>query len=216
MKYISREVTSNQSGVHEKIAEIIDKNRRFVYKKPIQNHNKLAFESAFRIIQECEYSPILDSCCGTGHSTVWLANQFPERVVIGIDQSEVRLHKQHELPANAYLLRTNCEDFWRLCSEANIVFYRHFILYPNPWPKSEHIKRRWHGHPVFTYLPQLSESIEVRSNWSIYIDEFALAWKLLTGKKGVTEEYKTQQYVTRFEEKYSKSGQALFRFFTEK
>ncbi|WMS88224.1 tRNA (guanine(46)-N(7))-methyltransferase TrmB [Pleionea litopenaei] len=212
MEKNSREITSDQEGVHGDLLYLVEKYVNNHYLKPIQNHNKEAFVNILSIIQDDEELPILDSCCGTGMSSFKLAERFPERRVIGIDQSAKRLSKQASKNEQVVLVRANCEDLWRLFVQHDIKFYRHCIFYPNPWPKSEHLKRRWHGHPVFPVLKQLSEQIEVRSNWRTYVEEFAIAWQALTSNTGDLMEFRATENMTLFEKKYQESGQPLYRF----
>ncbi len=210
--YHSKSVYSEQSSVDKNLHNLVIKHRDNLYRKPIQAHNQLAFE---RFTKAYTNQPlILDSCCGTAMSSVKLAKKFSKHLVVGIDQSKHRLNKQNnylELPHNCLLLQTNCEDFWRLCLENNIYFDKHFILYPNPWPKTHHLKRRWHGHPSFVTLPKLSKSIELRSNWLVYLQEFAYAWQLLSEKRFEVNELKVSEPLTLFEKKYSASGQPLYQ-----
>ena len=53
-------------------------------------------------------------------------------------------------PKNCLLLRANMIDFWLLVAhQSDWHITAHYILYPNPFPKSKHLRRRWHGHPVY-------------------------------------------------------------------
>ena len=211
----SRSVSSNQDGVHNNLEGLVLKHIKSKYQKPYQKHNEQAFEQFSMRIQDGGFSKlILDSCCGTAMSSVQLSHQNPDALIVGIDQSIHRLNKQGSadvLPENCLLLQTNCEDFWRLCAENEIKFDEHYILYPNPWPKSNHLKRRWHGHPVFPVLKDISSTLELRSNWSVYLAEFARAWQLLTGKEYSVKSLNYQAPLTLFEKKYHQSQQDLFQ-----
>lgn len=117
---------------------------------------------------------ILDSGCGVGLSTLQLAAQNPDTPVIGIDRSFVRLTKEikpHLLreaqlsdfveavnkvsdkdnnndgqPTNYLFLRAELADFWMLVARnTDWIVDRHYLLYPNPYPKAKHLRRRWHG-----------------------------------------------------------------------
>lgn len=208
----SRAVTSNQKGVHERLEEVVLRHRSSSYLKPVREHNLKAFERLQAFLDKGWQGLILDSCCGTGQSTLRLAAEFPGHAVVGIDQSEARLGREGLTPpSNLCLLRGNCEDLWRLCLQHGIRADRHYLLYPNPYPKSVHLKRRWHGHPVFPLLPQLAPVTELRSNWRLYLEEFAWAWKWLGHSFPAIGEWRPQTPWTRFESKYLASGQALFR-----
>jgi tRNA G46 methylase TrmB len=79
---------------------------------------------------------ILDSYCGTGMSTAVLAAQYPEALVVGIDQSASRLAKHQVVDHQNYLLlQAEAESFWRCLVEAEMPLAAHWMLYPNPWPK---------------------------------------------------------------------------------
>ena len=207
----SKTVQSNQQGIHENLETLVKRHLLSNYRKPIQRHNQQAFQHFLSQTETIKQPRILDSCCGTGQSTIELAKRYPDHWVIGIDQSEHRLSRVVEQPKNLLLLQANCEDFWRLCVEASIRFEHHYILYPNPWPKKIHLKRRWHGHPVFPYLAKLSEDLTLRSNWPIYLEEFAESWFWLTGKRYSVESYEPENFMTLFEKKYALSGQALYQ-----
>ncbi|WP_053981266.1 hypothetical protein [Marinagarivorans algicola] len=213
----SREISSSQQGLHEHLESIVLKHMAHPFQKPVQLHNQQAFEAFLQVKQRLNLEGmLLDSCCGTGLSSYRLACANPNKLVVGLDQSQSRLTRDtehlHNLPANCLLLRANCEDFWRLCVEHGITFDKHSILYPNPYPKAKHFQRRWHGHAAFPLLNALAPVIEVRSNWLIYIEEFAAAWQLLTGQKGTIAEIHPRKALTLFEKKYAASGQALWGF----
>ncbi len=212
----SRSICSNQTGPHERLIEIVSKHISSPYKKPYRQHNLDAFKQLqARVAAHHNNKLILDSCCGTGMSTRVLANRNPEHLVIGVDQSAHRLNKQGApTPENCIFLQANCEDLWRLCVSENMHFEEHYILYPNPYPKAVHFKRRWHGHPVFPSLKTLSEKLVVRSNWDLYVKEFSLAWKHLTGTQADIAPFVTHKPMTLFEKKYGLSGQALYELVT--
>ncbi|MGM0825399.1 MAG: tRNA (guanine(46)-N(7))-methyltransferase TrmB [Pseudomonadota bacterium] len=213
MQQPSRPVASNQSGPHHDLARRVSRCLAHPLRKPIAAHTQQAFDAAaeWRAVQPGRL--ILDAGCGVGLSTRRLAEQFPDHAVIGIDRSDDRLTRSHgELPANARLVRADLVDFWRLAHVAGWTPERHYLLYPNPYPKASHLKMRWHGHPVFPTLLALGGLLEVRSNWRLYIDEFALAVAQVTGQQAEVSEWVPDgDYLTPFEAKYHQSGQALWR-----
>lgn len=158
---------------------------------------------------------VLDSACGTGESTAALARRHPEALVVGIDQSEERigrgLRKLHAaLPGNALLLRADATDIWALLAQQRMRLAHHYLLYPNPWPKSEHLQRRWHGHPRFRELLALGGHIELRTNWALYAEEFGAALRC-AGWQAETSAVNDAEPLTPFERKYRDSGHALTR-----
>lgn len=159
---------------------------------------------------------VLDAGCGTGHSTRELARRHSEALVVGIDQSAARLARvgaEHRprLEGNCLWVRADLATIWRLVQAARWPVTHHYLLYPNPWPKSAHLARRWHGHPVFPTLLALGGTLELRSNWSVYVEEFCRAATLVTGRSATPRrlpEYAAP--VSPFERKYAASGHELW------
>lgn len=141
-----------------------------------------------------------------------LAARFAEAEVVGIDQSAYRLARSpSQRPDNLHLFRARAEDFWRLLLRAGIRPVRHFLLYPNPWPKPAHLVRRWHGHPVFPSLLALGGEIELRCNWAIYAEEFAIAARCCGALPSAVVSFDCTDPLSPFERKYADSGHQLFR-----
>ena len=222
----SRPVTSNQSDVHDQLSSLVARYATTHFKKPVADVNRHAFVQAISNWRAAgSPSLIIDAGCGVGLSTLNLANTFSQSFVIGIDQSADRLGRQiawhGDTPTNCIRIRADLVDFWRLLLEAGIYPAQHYLLYPNPWPKKTQLGRRWHGHPVFPVIIALGGIIECRSNWKIYIDEFAAALRQLSGQTVMSEAYcvappgntatALAPALTPFEEKYRASGHALWR-----
>jgi tRNA G46 methylase TrmB len=213
----SSPVTSAQTGIHEHLAELLTRHVASDFRKPVMSYNRSAFETAMAAWRATGSAPlILDAGCGVGLSTLNLASQFPRHFVIGIDQSADRIGRNTrwpgEPPANQIRLRADLVDIWRLLGEAGIRLDRHYVLYPNPWPKKAQLARRWHGHAVFPAAVALGGYFECRSNWAIYIEECAAALQQLCGLPVAVEAYDPGTTpITPFEQKYQASGHALWR-----
>ena len=68
-------------------------------------------------------------------------------------ESESEAETSVQLMSNAMLLRAELSDFFTLVAyESDWVVHSHYLLYPNPYPKGKHLKRRWHGHPIFPVM----------------------------------------------------------------
>ena len=211
----SRSIVSNQPGLHEKLDEIVLKHLSAEFKKPIAEHTQAAFDQVNEKVQAFNGPLILDSCCGVGESTANLANRHPDALVIGIDKSSHRLDKHDieykQTDAGQYILvQADLNDFWRLAVAANWQPSHHYLLYPNPWPKAKHLQRRWHGAAIFPYIVKLGGRLELRSNWDIYVKEFARSLEL-AGHKCDVELYESDTAITPFERKYWASGQQSHR-----
>lgn len=218
MRANSRVPTSAQTDIHVQLGRLLERHAATPFRRPLADYNRAAFdESMARYAREGDGRPlILDSCCGVGESSLGLARQFPEHYVIGVDQSAARLarapsSRSGEAARNLQLVRADLVDYWRLMLESGVRPERHYLLYPNPWPKIGHLSRRWHGHPVFPTVLALGGRLECRSNWPIYIDEFCFAVARLTGIAVRREEYEPAIGETPFERKYLESGHALYR-----
>ena len=217
MRSTSREITSNQSAVHERLVEVVLRHQQQLFLKPVADHTRQAFDVvAARLLSASDAGLIMDSCCGTGYSSRQLAAEYPEHWVIGLDRSAHRLSKQsaesqNAMPENLLLVQADCVDFWRLAVEEGWQLQRHYLLYPNPYPKAAQLKKRWHGHPAFNDLIRLGGLLEVRSNWEIYIQEFALALETAGQKNTRQEAWNPASPLTLFERKYQQSSQALYR-----
>ncbi|MFA7292531.1 MAG: methyltransferase domain-containing protein [Rhodocyclaceae bacterium] len=206
--------TSAQTGIHDRLGELLDRHLREPFRKPVLDYNRAAFAQSMAAWAAwgSERPLILDTGCGTGASSIGLALRHPDSFVIGVDQSSDRLATvKGELPANLCLVRADLVDYWRLLAEQKVRSSRHFLLYPNPWPKIGHLSRRWHGHAVFPVLPALGGIIECRSNWQIYVEEFAFALGRVIGREVPWGSFVADEPVSPFERKYRDSGQALYR-----
>lgn len=232
----SRSVSTNQLESHEKLTELVNKYLNSETQKPIQEHTTDAFQRVQHwLTQFAGRNIVLDSCCGVGESSWRLAKQYPDTVIVGIDKSLDRLQKHgQQLEYREYsehassisddivnrqtgdevffsrdnycVVRADVIDFWRLINQHDWQVEKHYLLYPNPYPKASQVQKRWHGTPSFKDILNIGGEITVRSNWKIYIEEFAFALTI-AGKQprviGVTQ----QEPFTPFERKYWNSGQ---------
>lgn len=216
----SRQVSSNQHGPHVRLKACVQGHYANAWCEPLHQASVSAFDALQELLEPAEQRRlVLDLGCGTGQSTVELAKLHPARIVIGVDRSEIRLH---ELPSgqlasrrgNCIWIRARLETFWRLVYGADWDVEKQYLLYPNPWPKSAQLKKRWHGHPVFPIVLAVCGNIELRCNWQIYAEEFArvVAWS--GGNKAETELFSPEIPISPFERKYAASGHQLYRVCT--
>lgn len=211
----SRIPASAQPGVHDALRERVRKHLTEPFRKPFADYNRAACAAALAG-WDGRAPLILDAGCGVGHSTIQLAREFPDHWVIGVDQSQDRLARRKPYPAallpqNMVFVRADLVDLWRLLDQAGVRLARHYLLYPNPWPKIGHLGRRWHAHPVFPAMLALGGVLECRSNWQVYIEEFAVALAEALGRPVPWTVFEAPQPLTPFERKYRDSGQTLYR-----
>ena len=228
----ARSVTSNQIDIYKNLEAVVRKYATTTFLRPVADHTREAFEQVSEFMRSFYGSQatgrltgrldlVLDSGCGTGESTIHLARKFPNVPVIGIDKSAVRLSKAgKECPANAFWVRAELLDFWRLALERvqagewNIL--HNALYYPNPWPKECEATRRFHLHPIFPVLMRLSPVTELRTNWEIYAREYKEAARIagdcLSLNVGVEcSTFSPENPETAFERKYQTAGQELYR-----
>jgi tRNA (guanine-N7-)-methyltransferase len=222
----SKAIISNQAGIHEKLDEVVQKHLSHAFQKPYQVHTQEAFAQmdvlvqAF-LVENLDAEIILDACCGVGQSTRILAKENPQALVVGVDKSDHRINKNVEgfdvddgfTADNFHLVRADLNDFYRLVKQANWPVSKHYILYPNPWPKSKHLQRRWHGSAVFPQMTSIGQQLILRSNWRIYLAEFQQAAKLvdLQGEILSLPVVDSSLALTPFEAKFQGSGQACWQ-----
>lgn len=212
----SRRISSNQRHLHPRLAKEVRKHLQSRYLRPVARHNREAYRQLQAALEQCARPLVLDSFCGTGQSTAELARRHPHHLVVGIDKSAARLARHARSDSENYLLlQADCEDIWQLLAQDGLDVERHYLLYPNPWPKAAHLQRRVHGHPSFPLLLHLAQRaggyVEVRSNWQLYVEEFGVAMHL-SGSPGRIGRIGAAPPITLFERKYLRSGHDLWAF----
>ncbi|HXW53590.1 MAG TPA: methyltransferase domain-containing protein, partial [Myxococcota bacterium] len=163
-----------------KLVGLVVKHATTTFQRPFPDHQIDAFNQIAAFLARVDLPLIIDSGCGTGLSSQKLATLFPDHAVVGIDKSENRLQRAIKpLAKNLLLVRGELSDLWRLLASAELSVARHYLLFPNPWPKACQIKRRFYAHPVFKTMASLAPYFELRTNWLVYAEECALALTIL-------------------------------------
>ena len=212
MQANSRQVSSNQHHVHPKLTAVVRRHLTAQDRTPLSAHSISAYEALTRELSERPRPLVLDSFCGTGHSTASLAKNHPHHLVVGIDKSGQRLSKHPSGSSTNYLLlQADCEDIWKLLVQDGVNTDYHYMLYPNLWPKAKHLQRRVHGHASFPLVLRMGGHIELRSNWQIYVEEFGLAMHL-AGYRGRISKVPESLGLSLFEQKYRQSGHELWAY----
>lgn len=232
----SRAVTSKQNGVHEDLIKLVNRHREHDFKRPIAQHTQQAFVHFLEWLDDWQGDLVVDACCGVGESTMRLAQQFPLSRVVGIDKSIARLGKHHSYQetisnttiaspnaCNYQLFQADLNDFWRLLAQylkdnkPAWTISEQYIFYPNPYPKKSQLGKRWHASALLPSILAVSNNLELRSNWSIYLQEFLVAAQQY-GLSGEISEIKREdvnesgiQAITPFERKYLDANQTCFK-----
>ncbi len=206
-------IVSSQALPHKNLAKLVHKYQNSEFRDSIPKHAYDAFYNASEFVGSNKI--ILDCGCGTGESSYRLALKYPDYKVIAVDKSIDRLQRSHthgDRPANLLFLQCDCIHLWQLIHKAEWKLARHYLFYPNPWPKPGHLQRRWHGHHVFPVMLSLGGELTLRTNWEVYAREFLQALRMNTvGKVEMNElKLKANEAFTPFERKYIQSEHALF------
>ena len=207
----SNPVSSSQLHSHPQLGQLVRKHLQKPTQRPAASHSREAFEGVRPLVEEKSLPLVFDSFCGTGMSTRLLAEKHPDCLVIGIDKSAHRLARHNSATPNNYLLvQADCGDFWRLALAAGWHLHKHYLLYPNPWPKRGQLKRRLQGSADLPALLALGGSIELRSNWQVYVEEFGSAL-IVAGEYPRIDLLQVEQPISLHEGKYAASGHSLWR-----
>jgi len=211
----SRRISSSQDGVHPRLARLVDKHLARAWQAPLHSPSVAAFEAVQEEIAGEGGQLVLDSGCGTGESTRWIARAHRDSLVIGVDKSPARLARTGATSfphreGNVLWVRADLPSFWRLALTAGWRLRHHYLLYPNPWPKPSQLQRRWHAHPVFPVMLRLGGRLELRCNWEIYALEFAAAANRVLGAEVAPRLLAESVISTPFERKYRASGHPLY------
>lgn len=219
----SRRISTTQVGIHADLLVLVEKHYRQPFLRPIATYSEQAFAAANQFVQKRRAPVIVDMCCGTATSSVLLAQKFADYSVVAFDQSANRLQKYLNgkcfySQQNLLITRANALDFCRQIISHQWRCARLYILYPNPYPKPKHIGRRWQGHALLPYLLKIAPKIQLRSNWPLYLQEFAAAAAFATQLDGslILQQSELQKlavagdYLSAFEQKYANSAQDLY------
>lgn len=214
----SKPVSSPQTMMHPRLSEVLTRHQNHPDQSPIAAFSNAIWPQV-QAFAGLHPALILDLGCGTGESTANLAQRNPSSGVLGLDRSGVRLAwtNKRKAPSESSSrhihVRGDQYDLLRLMRANGVRAEKVYLLYPNPSPKPEHLKRRWHAHPIWPTLLSVTNYIELRTNWSIYAEEFAFAlrmcgWTVLLEPVVIDA---SKSALSLFEAKYARSGHALWR-----
>ena len=136
--------------------------------KPADWFAPLKWADVFATTREVE----MDIGCGKGGFLLWVAQTRPQSNFLGIERQFARLSKVdkkiHRLGLdNIRLIRVEASYFIGKLVPADSVTAYH-ILFPDPWPKARHAKRRF-IHPA--QLPLLARVLKPGAEWRVASDD---------------------------------------------
>jgi len=218
--YAIPERAVDEAAVQQLVERHVAQHATYLERRPIAKHTAAAFQTASEFARSRAAPLIIDAGCGTGRSTLKLAERHPDHTIIGVDRSEVRLSRSNEVPANALLLRAELGDFWRLLNDSNDLSVEEtYLLYPNPYPKTKMLKQRFQGHASLpSLLHACGRRLTIRASWRTYLEEFRLAASR-AGELGIRpdlipgEPYELSDLrdpLTLFERKYAAAGVPVY------
>jgi tRNA (guanine-N7-)-methyltransferase len=161
---------------------------------------------------------------GKGKFLNELATARPDRNLLAVERSA----KYHRLCCdraarrgltNVRLLRTTAEDlFFRLIAEASVETI--YVLFPDPWPKKRHHKRRFvkpENVAAMARALTIGGRLLVKSDHGDYAE---IIGEVLAGASGLTSIDPDEAFaglpLTGFEHKYGIEGRAIHAFAFEK
>ncbi|MBT3984145.1 MAG: SAM-dependent methyltransferase [Bacteriovoracaceae bacterium] len=121
----------------------------------------------------------LEIGCGVGLHPLQYCAKHPERFLIAIERTSERFSKferrigTHNTPENLLAIRDDAISYITHNLPLNSV-NRVFLLYPNPYPKTRHLNKRWHAMPFMRQLKSVLRSggeIVLATNEKFYADE---------------------------------------------
>ena len=191
---------------------LLRKYRDHAFQRPISQRSRQQYTQLLARLQQHPRPIILDSGCGRGRSSLLLAKYYPHHWIVAVDQSADRLVALpiHTLD-NLIIIQENCIDLWRLLAEHRLEIAMHMLLYPNPWPKKQHEKRRWYAHPIMPTLLKLSRLTIVRSNWLAYLESMASVAMHYGYHSHLSLIAPADQALTHFEAKYFHHGTRVYQ-----
>lgn len=199
-----------QAAPHAALHAVVQTHFEATWRRPVSSHSIEAFQRVKERVSAHPGELMLDSCCGTGQSTRYLAEQFPNALILGVDKSAHRLDRHGSKGMGDYeLVRADVNDFWRLAEAAGWRLARHFLFYPNPYPKASQLRKRWYASPAFPVLLRLGGYLTVRTNWQVYAEEFQQALGLVGYEAGL-QALQVNSPISAFETKYQAQGDTLF------
>ncbi|MEZ4819204.1 MAG: hypothetical protein R3A45_04625 [Bdellovibrionota bacterium] len=120
----------------------------------------------------------LEIGCGVGLHPIAYCRANPQRNLIALDRSRLRMHKMEKSMQGLGL-----QNLYMVCEDAD-KFVAHevkpgsienlFLLYPNPYPKKAQANKRWHQMPLMAcFLDALTREgrVHLATNEAFYAQE---------------------------------------------
>ncbi len=175
------------------------------------------FDEELKWLSDAKYR-VVEVGCGKGRFLINEALKHPDKKFLGFEIVNKRFQiahrrarnrglnnllivRRHAIPVISYNFPNNFID-------------EYFFLYPDPWPKRRHRRRRWYFHPFFLEVLRTTKyggQITIATDNRNYINEAYYMFKNVYNLevptfREVPEDFKR----THFEEKFLKRGLKLY------
>jgi tRNA (guanine-N(7)-)-methyltransferase len=170
----------------------------------------------------------LEIGCGVGMHPIAYAKAHPDRHIIALDRSAVRLEKmrlalQQQSPlTNLSVVREDADRFLVHSVPAQSL-QQIFLLYPNPYPKEGQANKRWHRMPLMHRMLAClkpSGTLVLATNMPFYAEEakhyMEKQWALEVQVDEVFRDTMPFAPRTHFEQKYLTRGDPIFHLVFQK
>lgn len=139
-----------------------------------QKKRKLALKAELEVVLEGVDSILFEAGCGHGHWLTGFAKQNPDQTCLGIDLIAGRVRKalqkrdKHHLN-NLHFFKAELTEFLEVLP-MHVRFDKTVFLFPDPWPKAKHHRRRM---VQASLLDALAERTDPRGLFCFRSDDLA-------------------------------------------
>lgn len=194
-----------QEGLHPKLDRIMARHRRPMTCRPIAQQAITNMTNLIRLQQQEPRKIILDCGIGKGLSLHYLASNYPDHRIIGIDKSRYRLaYYNKNCCERTLVFQGQLEDYFVLCHQNHIKIEKMFIFYPNPYPKMSSINQRLYGSSMLPYILHMAKEVIVRSNALFYLNDMMYMYEKVDRKCNINQIHCPG--ITHFDRKYASAG----------
>ena len=206
----------DEAAVHQLVERHVAQHATYLSKEPIAKHTEAAFQTAAEFARSRATPLIIDAGCGTGRSTLKLAERYPDHTIIGVDAGGAPVEGATSAGQRVIIksgtggLLAPLERFKRFEGRGDIC------IEPT-CRKARMLKQRFQGHASLPSLLQAcGHKLTVRASWRTYLDEFSVAFASPSWSIRPDASERTLQLsdlrdpLTLFERKYATAGVPVY------
>lgn len=127
-----------------------------------QKQRKAALKSELNVALEGVERILFEAGCGHGHWLTSYADQHPQQVCVGIDLIAGRIRKalqkrdKRQL-GNLHFFKSELTEFLEMLPR-RVRFDMTVLLFPDPWPKAKHHRRRMVQTPLLDAVAERTDT----------------------------------------------------------